>query len=74
MNGAGLVSIIAVLMAVLVWVKTGRSPFWWGIVIFTVLEAVRFEAWVCLVPAYHEFVRRVRIRVVLIKEELGGLA
>jgi hypothetical protein len=73
-NGAGLVSIIAALGAVFLWIKSGRSPLWWGIVVFTVLEAVRFEAWACLVPAYVEFVRRVRIRVDEIRQEMGAAA
>lgn len=62
-----LVLAILFFVACLTWIKTGRSPFLWGAHICLFLEAVRVEAWDCMVPASKEFARRVRIRYALVK-------
>lgn len=67
-----LVLAVAFILLILVYVKTGRSPFYWGAMAFIFLEALRAETYASAVPAAQEFARRVRVRVAVVRLEISA--
>ncbi len=66
------IAIVFCIAWVIVWIMTGRSPFWWWAMAFLFAEAVRHTAWECVVPAAQEFSRRVRIRFAAVRLEVSA--
>jgi hypothetical protein len=71
MTTISLILSIATFVLIFLWIKTGRSPFWWGAVALLFMEAVRIESWESIVPAAREFWRRVQVRLLAVRGEFG---
>lgn len=68
-----LLSAIAIFIIVFIWLKTGRSPFWWGAMTFIWAEALRLQLLADIGPACMIFARRVRARVSVVRQEIGAI-
>lgn len=70
MVAAPVFAVVAVALGV-AWVMTGRSPFWWAAMGALFLEAVRAELFASMVPLARILVRRIRVRFVRVRAEIG---
>lgn len=64
---------IVFFIALFVWLKTGRSPFWWGAMAFIWAEALRLQLCEDLGPACVIFARRVRDRASVVRQDIRGV-
>lgn len=64
---------IAFFVALFVWLKTGRSTFWHMALFFCLLEAIQLQFLEDVGPACRMFIQRVRVRVGVVRSDIGGV-